>query len=132
MCVLWRASGFPVICLCVETFLTELEERGWTGCAVVSTPSCEVLVETWATDLSGGALITEEGHCGARGWTPPRESQDSGSLWGLIPTAGGGVSPETFTCFAGNVVALFRPSLWGLCGASRPSASSGFSQGALW
>lgn len=51
---------------------------------------------------------------------------------GPVPTAGGGVSPETFTCFPENVVALFRPSLWGLCGASRPSASSGFSQGALW
>lgn len=88
MCALWTASGFPVIRSCVETLLTELEEGGWTACAVVSTPSCEVLVETWATDLSGGALIMEKGHCGAPGWTSPRESQDSGSLWALIPTLG--------------------------------------------
>lgn len=89
MCVLWNATGFPVICSCVETFLTEQEEGRWTACAVVSTPSCEVLVETWAADLSGGALIREEGHCGGHGSTPPRESQDSGSLWALTPTAGG-------------------------------------------
>ena len=44
MCALWTASGFPVIRSCVETLLTELEEGGWTACAVVSTPSCEVLV----------------------------------------------------------------------------------------
>ena len=131
VCVLWRASRFPVICSCVEAFLTELEERRWTACAVVSTPSCEVLVETWATDLSGGALFTEEGYCGGPGWTLPWESQDSGCLWALIPTLGVRLAqrPSPASQETGSFV---QPSLWGLCGASRPSASSGFSQGALW
>ena len=64
--------------MCVETFLTELEESRWAACAGVSSPLWEVLVRNkrppelaWAAGVSGGALIREEGHCRGGGWTQP-------------------------------------------------------------
>lgn len=57
--------------MCVETFLTELEESGRAACAGVSSLLCEVLVRcpslgeqrppelAWAAGLSGGALKRE-------------------------------------------------------------------------